>query len=66
MLIVLLLKVEAIIMQFTASLSKGRARIARTKKTNKEFNKHSAEEAFRSLVKTHEKYGWVTPAIAEG
>lgn len=31
--------VEAIIMQFTASLSKGHGRIARTKKTNKEFNR---------------------------
>lgn len=81
--------VEAIIMQFTASLSKGRARIARTKKSNKDFNKQSAEEAFRSLVKTlvdnyiqnlfvlfnqnqllfnfsHDRYGWVTPALADG
>lgn len=58
--------VEAIIMQFAASLSKGRARIARTKKTNKDFSKQSAEEAFRSLVKTHEKYGWVTPALSDG
>lgn len=58
--------VEAIIMQFTASLSKGRARIARTKKPNKDFSKQSAEEAFRSLVKTHDKYGWVTPALADG
>lgn len=31
--------VEAIIMQFTASLSKGRGRIARTKKSTKEFNR---------------------------
>ncbi|XP_031627338.1 ubiquitin-conjugating enzyme E2Q-like protein 1 [Contarinia nasturtii] len=58
--------VEAVIMQFTASLSKGRARIARTKKSGKDFSKQSAEEAFRSLVKTHEKYGWVTPAQSEG
>lgn len=58
--------VEAIIMQFAASLSKGRARIARTKKPNKDFSKQSAEEAFRSLVKTHDKYGWVTPALADG
>lgn len=58
--------VEAIIMQFTASLSKGRARISRTKKPNKDFSKQSAEEAFRSLVKTHNKYGWVSPSLAEG
>lgn len=31
--------VEAIIMQFAASLSKGRGRIARTKKSCKEFNR---------------------------
>lgn len=31
--------VEAVIMQFTASLSKGRGRIARSKKPNKEFSK---------------------------
>lgn len=41
-------------------------RIVRKPKTNKEFNRRSAEEAFRSLVKTHEKYGWVTPPLAEG
>lgn len=59
--------VEAIIMQFIASLSKGRARLARSKKSsNKEFSKQSAEEAFKSLVKTHEKYGWVTPALSDG
>lgn len=58
--------VEAVIMQFAASLSKGRARIARTKKSGKEFSKQSAEEAFRSLVKTHEKYGWVTPSLSDG
>lgn len=39
--------VEAIIMQFIVSLSKGRARIARTKKPSKDFNKQSAEEAFK-------------------
>lgn len=32
--------VEAIIMQFIASLSKGRGRIARAKKTAKEFNQY--------------------------
>lgn len=26
----------------------------------------SAEETFKSLVKTHEKYGWVTPALSDG
>lgn len=80
--------VEAIIMQFSASLSKGHGRLAQTKKSSKEFNRlsnsnlfvqvqivvlyyfftcsQSAEEAFKSLVKTHEKYGWVTPALSDG
>lgn len=30
------------------------------------LRRRSAEEAFRSLVKTHEKYGWVTPALSDG
>lgn len=30
------------------------------------FCSRQAEESFRSLVKTHEKYGWVTPALADG
>lgn len=33
--------VEAIIMQFSASLSKGHGRLAQTKKTSKEFNRLS-------------------------
>lgn len=58
--------VEAVLMQFTASLVKGQGRIARKPKSTKEFSRRSAEEAFRSLVKTHEKYGWVTPALSDG
>jgi ubiquitin-conjugating enzyme E2 Q len=41
-------------------------RIAKKHKGSKEFNRRSAEESFRSLVKTHEKYGWVTPPLADG
>lgn len=82
--------VEAVIMQFAASVVKGQGRIARKPKSTKEFSRwvrmncnitwpiltyllyylpsHSrqAEESFRSLVKTHEKYGWVTPALSDG
>ncbi|CAD7079637.1 unnamed protein product [Hermetia illucens] len=58
--------VEAVLMQFAASLVKGQGRIARKSKSTKEFSRRSAEEAFRSLVKTHEKYGWVTPALSDG
>uniref|UniRef100_A0A182SW48 E2 ubiquitin-conjugating enzyme n=1 Tax=Anopheles maculatus TaxID=74869 RepID=A0A182SW48_9DIPT len=55
--------VEAILMQFAASLVKGQGRVSRKPKSAKDFSRRSAEEAFRSLVKTHEKYGWVTPAL---
>ncbi|KAF7384007.1 hypothetical protein HZH68_014764 [Vespula germanica] len=58
--------IEAVITQFAASIVKGQGRVARKPKTNKEFNRRSAEESFRNLVKTHEKYGWVTPPLAEG
>lgn len=58
--------IEAVITQFAASIVKGQGRIARKTKSHKEFNRRSAEESFRSLVKTHEKYGWVTPPLAEG
>nr|CAD7198053.1 unnamed protein product [Timema douglasi] len=58
--------VEAIVMQFAASIVKGQGRIAKKHKGSKDFNRRSAEESFRSLVKTHEKYGWVTPPMADG
>ncbi|XP_077284842.1 ubiquitin-conjugating enzyme E2Q-like protein 1 isoform X2 [Arctopsyche grandis] len=58
--------VEAVLMQFAASLVKGHGRVSRKAKGSKDFNKRTAEESFRSLVKTHEKYGWVTPALSDG
>ncbi|KAL1124146.1 hypothetical protein AAG570_001916 [Ranatra chinensis] len=59
--------VEAIVMQFAASIVKGQGRISKkTKSSGKDFNRRSAEESFRSLVKTHDKYGWVTPPLADG
>ncbi|EDV59190.1 ubiquitin-conjugating enzyme E2Q-like protein CG4502 [Drosophila erecta] len=58
--------VEAVIMQFAASVVKGQGRIMRKPKSTKEFTRRQAEESFRSLVKTHEKYGWVTPALSDG
>ncbi|KAG8190704.1 hypothetical protein JTE90_004207 [Oedothorax gibbosus] len=58
--------IEAVVMQFAASLVKGQGRIARKCKSGKEFSRKSAEASFRSLVKTHDKYGWVTPPLADG
>lgn len=58
--------IEAVLMQFSASLVKGQGRICRKTKVNKEFSRRTAEDAFRSLVKTHDKYGWITPDRTEG
>ncbi|XP_014233200.1 ubiquitin-conjugating enzyme E2Q-like protein CG4502 [Trichogramma pretiosum] len=58
--------VEAVITQFAASVVKGQGRIYNKTKNFKEFNQRSAKESFRSLVKTHDKYGWVTPSLSEG
>ncbi|CAL1688026.1 unnamed protein product [Lasius platythorax] len=58
--------VESMIMQFAASVVKGQAQVSRKSKPNKEYNRQLAEETFKNLVKTHEKYGWVTPPLAEG
>ncbi|XP_041968154.1 ubiquitin-conjugating enzyme E2Q-like protein 1 [Aricia agestis] len=59
--------VEAVVMQFAASVVKGQGRVARAPpRSSREFSRRRAEEAFRSLVKTHDKYGWVTPALSDG
>ncbi|CAN0334366.1 unnamed protein product [Lampetra planeri] len=55
--------VEALVRQFAASLVKGQGRISRKKKA---FTRKEAHATFRSLVKTHEKYGWVTPPSSDG
>ncbi|XP_038211461.1 ubiquitin-conjugating enzyme E2Q-like protein CG4502 [Zerene cesonia] len=59
--------VEAVVMQFAASVVKGQGRVARAPpRSSREFSRRRAEEAFRSLVKTHDKYGWVTPSLSDG
>ncbi|XP_066149817.1 ubiquitin-conjugating enzyme E2Q-like protein 1 [Euwallacea fornicatus] len=58
--------VEAVIMQFAASVVKGQGRVQRKNKGQKVFNRRTAEESFRSLVRTHDKYGWVTPSLSDG
>lgn len=85
--------IEALLIQFSASVVKGQGRI--DNKESKDFSKlveyyssilfssilnieywvlnidllatrEEAEESFRSLVQTHEMYGWVTPALSDG
>ncbi|KOB68449.1 Uncharacterized protein OBRU01_18363, partial [Operophtera brumata] len=49
-------------MRFAASVVKGHGRVARSPpRPSCEFSRRRAEETFRSVVKTHDKYGWVTP-----
>lgn len=35
-------------------------------KSKKAFSRKEAEATFKSLVKTHEKYGWVSPPVSDG
>ena len=56
--------VEAIIMQFAALVVKGKGRI--DKRSKSDFSRKEAESSFKKLVKTHERYGWITPPISEG
>ncbi|XP_029814796.1 ubiquitin-conjugating enzyme E2Q-like protein 1 [Manacus vitellinus] len=59
--------VEAVMGRFAASLVKGQGRICRKAgKSKKSFSRKEAEATFKSLVKTHEKYGWVTPPVSDG
>ncbi|XP_006007584.1 ubiquitin-conjugating enzyme E2Q-like protein 1 [Latimeria chalumnae] len=59
--------VEAVMRQFAASLVKGQGRISRKNgKLKKTFTRKEAEATFKNLVKTHEKYGWVTPPTMDG
>ncbi|XP_019638353.1 PREDICTED: ubiquitin-conjugating enzyme E2Q-like protein 1 [Branchiostoma belcheri] len=58
--------VEAIILQFSASLVKGKGRINRKTKKKDTYTRSHAEASFRNVVKTHEKYGWVTPPAGDG
>jgi len=55
--------VEAVLVQLCATLVQGQARITRGKG---EFTRASAEAAFSQLVATHDRYGWVTPALSDG
>lgn len=57
--------VEAVVRQFSASLIRGRARLARKAK-GRAYTKANAEASFKALVRTHQKRGWYTPPKEEG
>jgi ubiquitin-conjugating enzyme E2 Q len=57
--------VEAIILQISATLVKGKARI--TFNGNKgQYSLARAQQSFKSLVQIHEKNGWFTPPKEDG
>lgn len=55
------------IAHFLPSLCLLQGRICRKAgKSKKAFSRKEAEATFKSLVKTHEKYGWVSPPVSDG
>lgn len=57
--------IEAVIMQLSATLVKGKARI-KFDAPRGTYNLARAQQSFRSLVHIHEKSGWFTPPQADG
>jgi len=57
--------IEAVIMQLSATLVKGKARI-RFDAPKGTYNLARAQQSFRSLVHIHEKNGWFTPPKSDG
>ncbi|XP_013409506.1 ubiquitin-conjugating enzyme E2 Q2 [Lingula anatina] len=56
---------ESLIMQITATLVKGKARIMFGANKN-QYSLARAQQSFKSLVKIHEKNGWFTPPKEDG
>ncbi|XP_065836245.1 ubiquitin-conjugating enzyme E2 Q2-like [Oscarella lobularis] len=57
---------EAVIMQISATLVKGKARIQFGTSSTVAYSLHRAQHAFKSLVQIHEKNGWYTPPKEDG
>jgi len=60
--------IEAVIMQISATLVKGKARVnfQENSKANMVYTLQKAQQSFKSLVQIHEKSGWFTPPKDEG
>lgn len=56
---------EAIILQISATLVKGKARI-QFGATKNQYSLARAQQSFKSLVQIHEKNGWFTPPKTDG
>jgi len=57
--------IESLIMQITATLVKGKARISFEGKVNT-YSFSRAQQSFKSLVHIHSKSGWYTPPQSDG
>lgn len=57
---------ESLIMQITATLVKGKARIMFSANKQSQYSLARAQQSFKSLVKIHEKNGWFTPPKEDG
>jgi len=57
--------IESIILQISATLVKGKARI-QFGATKNQYSLARAQQSFKSLVQIHEKNGWFTPPKADG
>ncbi|EDO34392.1 predicted protein [Nematostella vectensis] len=58
--------IEAVIVQISATLVKGKARINFQDTKKVVYSLHRAQQSFKSLVQIHEKNGWYTPPKHEG
>lgn len=60
--------IEAVIMQISATLVKGKAKVNFQENTraNLVYSLRKAQQSFKSLVQIHEKSGWFTPPKDEG
>jgi len=59
--------IEALIMQISATLVKGKARVnLNAKNVNGVYTYQKAQQTFKSLSQLHEKQGWYTPPKADG
>lgn len=60
--------IEAVIMQISATLVKGKARVhfQDNSRVNMVYTLQRAQQSFKSLVQIHEKSGWFTPPKDEG
>jgi len=58
--------VEAIILQISATLVKGKARIQFNGNKQGQYSLARAQQSFKSLVQIHEKNGWYTPPKEDG